>query len=171
MKSLLVIVLVQSLYLVVFMWFHRVAWVRILALRQQLTVYKRKAKKPRLRNRDRLFWSLLSKVWRDWASELILVRPETVIKWRKRKFREFWRKKSQGRSGRPAIPEEHIDFIRRIGSGRQGHNPVGESPTGASCPIQARSDTTAPGSNARFIAWSKRPGWVNRARHWRGLST
>ncbi len=39
----------------------------------QLVVYKRKSKKPRLRNSDRLFWSLLSKSWRDWASELILV--------------------------------------------------------------------------------------------------
>jgi hypothetical protein len=114
MKVLPVIVVVQSLNLIVFWWFNREAWVRILALRQQLTVFKRRANKPRLRNRDRLFWSLLSKVWRDWASELILVKPETVIRWRKRKFREFWRKKSRGRSGRPAIPEEHVAFIRRI---------------------------------------------------------
>ncbi len=89
MKTLLVIVVVQSLNLLVFLWLNRVAWFRILALRQQLAIYKRKAKKPKLRNRDRLFWSLLSKVWRDWSSELILVRPETVIQWRKRKFREF----------------------------------------------------------------------------------
>ncbi len=116
MKTLLVFVVVQSLNLVVFLWFNRVGWIRILALRQQLAVYKRKAKKPKLRNRDRLFWSLLSKVWKDWPSELILVRPETVIRWRKRKFREFWRRKSQGKSGRPAIPREHIEFIRRISS-------------------------------------------------------
>ena len=101
-----------TLNLVVFWWFNQLAWFRILALRQQLAVYKRKEKKPRLRNRDRLFWSLLSKAWRDWASELIIVKPETVIRWRKRKFREFWRRKSQGRLGRPAIPKEHMDFIR-----------------------------------------------------------
>jgi transposase len=59
---------------------------------------------------------LLSKVWRDWASELIIVTPETVIRWRKRKFREFWWNKSQRRSGRPTIPGEHIEFIRRISS-------------------------------------------------------
>jgi hypothetical protein len=107
-------VIVQFLLLIVFAWFNRTAWIRILALRQQVAVYKRKSKKPMLRNGDRLFWSLLSKIWRDWASELILVRPETVIRWRNRKFLEFWRGKSQGRSGRPAIPNEHIDFIRRI---------------------------------------------------------
>ena len=40
MKTLFMIMVVQSLNLVVFMWFNRVAWARILALRQQLTVYK-----------------------------------------------------------------------------------------------------------------------------------
>jgi hypothetical protein len=114
MKTLLVVLVVQSLNLIVFRWFNRVAWIRILAFKQQLAVYKRRAKKPRLRNRDRLFWSFLSKVWRGWASALILVKPETVLRWKERKFREFWWRKSQGRLGRPAIPEEHIDFIRRI---------------------------------------------------------
>jgi hypothetical protein len=46
MKTLLVIVAVQSLNLVVFAWLTWTAWIRILALRQQLAVYKRKAKKP-----------------------------------------------------------------------------------------------------------------------------
>ena len=113
MKILLVILVVQSLNLVIFAWFNRVAGLRILVLRQQLTVLKRRSKRPMLRNRDRLFWSLLARIWRDWRSELILVRPETVIRWRERKFREFWWRKSRGR---PAIPNEHIDFIRRISS-------------------------------------------------------
>jgi hypothetical protein len=97
MKILLMMAVVQSLNLVIFAWFNRVAGLRILVLGQQLTVYKRKSKKPMLRNRDRLFWSLLSRIWRDWTSELILVRPETVIRWRERKYREFWRRKSRGR--------------------------------------------------------------------------
>jgi len=116
MKILLMVVVVQSLNLLAFMWFNRAAWIRILALRQQLNIYRRKSKKPHPRNRDRLFWCLLSKIWKDWTSELILGRPETVIRWRKRKFREFWRRKSQGKPGRPAIPIEHIHFIRRISS-------------------------------------------------------
>jgi hypothetical protein len=91
--------LVLGLDLAVFAWLDRAAWVRILTLRHQLAVYKRKSKKPLLRNRDRLFWSLLSKIWRDWRSELILVEPETVIRWRERKFREFWRRKSQNKEG------------------------------------------------------------------------
>jgi putative transposase len=116
MKIPLLMVAVQSLNLLAFAWFNREACIRILALRQQLNIYKRKSKKPVLRNRDRLFWSVLSKLWGDWMSELILVKPETVIRWRKRKFREFWRRKSQGKPGRPAIPQKHIEFIRRISS-------------------------------------------------------
>ena len=73
MKILLVILVVQSLNLVIFAWFNRVAGLRILVLRQQLTVLKRRSKRPMLRNRDRLFWSLLARIWRDWRSELILV--------------------------------------------------------------------------------------------------
>jgi hypothetical protein len=44
MKILLTIVVVQSLNLAIFAWFNRAAWIRILALRQQLAVYKRKSK-------------------------------------------------------------------------------------------------------------------------------
>jgi hypothetical protein len=68
------------------------------------------------RNRNRLFWSLLSKISKDWKSELILVKPETVIPGRERKFRDFWRKKSRNMPGGPAISKEHIEFIRQISS-------------------------------------------------------
>ena len=57
MKILLMMVVAQFLTLVVFAWFNRVAWIRILALRQQLAVYKCKSRRPMLRNGDRLFWS------------------------------------------------------------------------------------------------------------------
>jgi len=89
MKILLVVLVIQSLNLLVFIWFNRWAGIRILALRQQLVVYRLKPKKPMIRNRDRMFWSLISRVWREWRSELIIVKPETVICCRRRKLREF----------------------------------------------------------------------------------
>ncbi len=58
----------------------------------------------------------VSRLWKDWRSELFVVRPETVIQWRKPKSRELWRRKSRGRVGRPSIPMKHIQFIRRISS-------------------------------------------------------
>jgi len=65
MKILLMMVVAQFLTLVVFAWFNRVAWIRILALRQQLAVYKRKSKRPMLRNGDRLFSIVPKFGWHD----------------------------------------------------------------------------------------------------------
>ena len=52
-----------------------------LALRQQLAVYRRAHKRTRLRSGDRAFWVWLSKLWNGWQTTLILVKPETVIRW------------------------------------------------------------------------------------------
>ena len=49
-----------------------------LALRQQVAVYKRSVKRPKLRPRDRIFWVLLSWLWPNWRSVLAIVQPETV---------------------------------------------------------------------------------------------
>jgi hypothetical protein len=80
MKILLMILVVELINLVIFAWFNKAAGLRILVLRQQLAVYRRKTKKPTLKNWDRWFWALLSRIWKDWKSELILVKPETVIR-------------------------------------------------------------------------------------------
>jgi hypothetical protein len=43
-----------------------------LALRQQLAVLRRTAKKPRLGWGDRCFWVVLSRLWQRWADVLVL---------------------------------------------------------------------------------------------------
>jgi putative transposase len=86
-----------------------------LALRQQLAVYTRVKKNPRLTSGDRVFWVWLSKLWDNWKAPLILVKPETVIRWHRQGFRLYWRRKSRNKEiGRPRILREHIDFIRRM---------------------------------------------------------
>ncbi len=66
-----------------------------LALRQQLVVLTRSVKRPHLRRRDRIFWSWLSRIWPDWRSAIIIVKPETVIRWHRQGFRLYWRWKSR----------------------------------------------------------------------------
>ena len=91
-----------------------------LALRQQLAAYKRACKRPRLRMRDRAFWVGLSKLWQKWPAALVIVKPKTVIRWHRQGFKLYWRWKSRPkRCGRPTIPPEHIDYIRRM----SGDNP------------------------------------------------
>jgi putative transposase len=72
------------------------------ALRQQLAVYKRAAGRPRLRRRDRLFWVWLSRVWTGWKDALVIVAPETVLWWRRQRFRNHGRKISGRPTGGPA---------------------------------------------------------------------
>ncbi len=57
-----------------------------LTLRQQLAVLRRSVKRPRLRPRDRIFWVLLRRFCPDWRSHLILVKPDTVVRWHRRGF-------------------------------------------------------------------------------------
>src|SRR5215469_6953412 len=45
---------------------HQALVLENLALRQQLSVYKRKQKRPRLTRWDRLFWIALAGSWRGW---------------------------------------------------------------------------------------------------------
>ena len=87
----------------------------ILALRQQVAVYKHTVKRPKLRTRDRVFWVWLSRLWSNWRSVLAIVQPETVIQWHRQGFKLYWRWKSRARkSGRPPIEREIRDLIRRM---------------------------------------------------------
>src|SRR5215471_11059076 len=88
----------------------------ILALRHQIAVLQRSAKKrPRLTATDRLLWVSLSRIWRRWRSTLVLVKPETVVAWHRKGFRLFWTwKVRHGQRGRPAITREIRDLIRTM---------------------------------------------------------
>src|SRR6267378_1005669 len=83
---------------------HRQLALENLALRQQLAVYKRTVTRPPLRRTDRLFWVGLARVWAGWRQPLVIVTPETVLRWQRRRFREYWTKLS-GRptGGRPPV--------------------------------------------------------------------
>jgi putative transposase len=86
-----------------------------LALRHQLEVLKRNTKTPRLKNRDRLLWVVLVRLWNDWRKPLIFVQPETIIRWHKKGFRLYWRWKSRLRwPGRKSVPRDVRDLIRTM---------------------------------------------------------
>ena len=86
-----------------------------LALRQQLAVFKSKRPQAWLRQRDRLFWVLLARIWPDWRDALVIVKPATVIGWHRRGFKVFWTWKSRPRrAGRPRVPNEIRELIRRM---------------------------------------------------------
>src|ERR1700682_2262193 len=105
---------------------HRAVVLENLALRQQLAIYKRKKKRPRLVGRDRWFWIALSAVWKDWRRPLFVVPPDTVGRWQREGFRTYWARgaKKSGRRGRPPISRQVRELIRTIASA----NPLWRAP-------------------------------------------
>jgi putative transposase len=90
--------------------------IEILALRHQLAVLQRQKKRVSLGAADRLLWVLLlSRIWNQWRSALVVVKPETVIAWHRKGFRLYWRWKSRAwKCGRPCVSRETRDLIRQM---------------------------------------------------------
>ena len=85
-----------------------------LLLRQQLLVLNRAGKRPRCTRADRaLVVALASKVQR-WREALLIVRPETVLRWHRQGWRLFWKAKSRATSQEPKIAVETIALIKQM---------------------------------------------------------
>lgn len=90
----------------------RVSAAEILVLRRQLALYTERGIKPRrIDPVTRVSLALLSRFF-NWKDALIVVRPETMIRWHQAGWKLFWRLKS--RRGRPPIPSEVQSLIRRM---------------------------------------------------------
>jgi hypothetical protein len=86
-----------------------------LILRQQLVVLRRKSpKRVRLWNIDRLLLVWLYRLYPSLLDAVIIVQPESVIRWHRRGFRAYWRWKSRYVGGRPRIDSEMRALIRRM---------------------------------------------------------
>jgi putative transposase len=86
----------------------------ILALRQQVAVFKRKRPRPTLNSCDRLFWTTLRRLWSGWTDVLVIVKPETVVGWHRTGFRLYWRWRSRPNRGRPRTTTEIRGLICRL---------------------------------------------------------
>ena len=96
-----------------------------LALRQQLAVFHRTQKRLQLRRTDRLFWVWLSPMWESWRESLIIVKPDTVVRWHRRGFALYWtRLSSRNHFGHPGTGREIKELIRK----RADSNPLWGSP-------------------------------------------
>ena len=94
---------------------HAALQLEVLALHHQLQVLQR-TRSPRLRltSADRLLWVWLARVWNNWRTALVIVKPETVLAWHRRGFRLFWTWKSRRRTGRPTVPSDVRALIRTV---------------------------------------------------------
>jgi len=96
---------------------HRAVALENIALRQQLAVFRRTVKRPPLRTRDRLFWVWLSTAWRDWRTALVVVQPDTVVRWHRQWLRRRWTRRSvHARPGRPLADAAIRTLVGQMGA-------------------------------------------------------
>src|SRR5215468_11558759 len=93
-----------------------------LALRQQLSVFQRRNRRPKLAVLDKLFWVLARRFWSEWKNSLLVVTPETVVRWHRAGFRLYWSliSKARKRVGRKKLSTDVRELIFRM---------VAENPT------------------------------------------
>jgi len=97
-----------------------------LALRQQLATFKQEQPRPRLTDADRAFWILLRSLWSKWSNALIIVSPDTVVRWHRKGFRLYWNALSRkGRKpGRLRKDRKIRELVRRMAA----ENPTWRAP-------------------------------------------
>ena len=134
-----------------------------LLLRHQLTVLTRPTRKrPQLRVRDKLFWVVVRALRRDWRRHLVLVRPESVIRWHRQAWRLFWRWRSRAPLGRPRLSAEVRELIAtmardnpRWGSERPSHGGLDMAPGDRGNTLGAQA--SAPAARSRCRLWARLP--------------
>ena len=79
-----------------------------------LTRPTRQRRRVRFRRLDKLLWVLVRRLRRDWRRHLVVVTPDTVIRWHRAGWRLYWRWRSRSPGGRPRLSPEVRDLIARM---------------------------------------------------------
>ena len=97
-----------------------------LALRQQLAMFKQARPRPMPTDADRVFWVMLRGMWTKWSDTLIVVTPDTVVRWHREGFRRYWNSLSRRvrKPGRPRKDRTVRDLIARMAA----ENPTWRAP-------------------------------------------
>jgi len=83
-------------------------------LRQPLIILKRQVKQPPISRTDRILLVLLSRVVRTWQQALLIVQPDTLLRWHRELFRLYWKRKSKAHAHKPKVAAETIALIREM---------------------------------------------------------
>jgi len=87
----------------------------IVFLRHQLNLLRRRLPaKPRITPADRLLFVWLYRLVPSLLKAAVIIQPDTILRWHRAGFRSYWRWKSRSRGGRPKVPIEVRNLIRRM---------------------------------------------------------
>ncbi len=80
-------------------------------LRHQLIVLRRQVARPHLTALDRFLLVVLASKVRFWRSALLIVQPETLLRWHRLGFRLFWKARSRPTATMPRVPSDTVALI------------------------------------------------------------
>jgi len=83
-------------------------------LRQQLIILRRQVKRPACTRTDRMLLVLLARTVQHWKQALIIVQPETLLRWHREAFRLFWKHTSKAHATHPRISTETMTLIKEM---------------------------------------------------------
>jgi hypothetical protein len=85
-------------------------------LRQQLSVLQRQIRRPKLSWRDRALIVFLASKLRSWKQALVIVQPDTVLRWHRDLFRRIWKRKTKSdkKPGKPPLADEVVALIKQM---------------------------------------------------------
>jgi putative transposase len=86
----------------------------IVLLRQQLIILERQVKRPTFTRTDRVLLVLLARLVRTWHQALVIVQPDTLLRWHRELFRLYWKRKSNAPAHKPKISAETSALIRQM---------------------------------------------------------
>ncbi|MGH2352748.1 MAG: integrase core domain-containing protein [Chloroflexota bacterium] len=88
-----------------------------LLLRHQLAVLTRPTRprrRVRFRRVDQVLWVLVRRLRRDWRRHLVVITPDTVVRWHRAGWRQYWRWRSRAAGGRPRLSTTIQELIARM---------------------------------------------------------
>ncbi len=83
-------------------------------LRQQLIILRRQVKRAACTKTDRMLLVLLARMVRTWKQALLIVQPETLLRWHRQGFKLYWKYKSRAMSATPKISAETVALIQEM---------------------------------------------------------
>jgi putative transposase len=83
-------------------------------LRQQLIILKRQVKRLACTKTDRVLLVLLARLVRTWQQALVIVQPDTLLRWHRELFRLYWKRKSKTQVHKPKVAVDTIALIKQM---------------------------------------------------------
>ena len=83
-------------------------------LRQSPLVLRRQVRRPALTPAERLRLVLLTRLARGWRAALLIVQPDTLLRWHRQGRRLVWRARSAVATKQPQVPAETVALIQRL---------------------------------------------------------